>query len=150
VSVRSLLSGVGICTFAMLAVVAVVRGAGAETFSPGWKDAAAVAAFVCWVAALPGLVLFSMRDSPDWKLMSAGVAIILRLMVCLGALVAFQAMRHPLWKSGIGEMLVVCYLAMLVAETAYFLLFAGPPQPGLQDPKCAKAGDVNSKTAGQD
>jgi hypothetical protein len=111
--------GVAVCTAVALAVWGFVAAFVAG--SPEEVQAATVAAGICWSAVLPGLVLFVLKDDADWGMMAAGVAMLLRLMLCLGAGAAFQFSRHPLVKHGVLGMLVVFYLALVVAEVSVFV-----------------------------
>ena len=108
-----------VCTAVALAVWAFVAAFIAG--SPEEVQAATMAAGICWSAVLPGLVLFVLKDDADWGMMAAGVAMLLRLMLCLGAAAAFQFSRHPLVRHGVLEMLVVFYIALLVAEVGMFV-----------------------------
>ena len=108
-----------VCTAVALGVWAFVAAFVAG--SPGEVQAATMAAGICWSAALPGLVLFVLKDDANWGMTAAGMAMLLRLMLCLGAAAAFQFSRHPLVKQGVLEMLVVFYIALLVAEVGMFV-----------------------------
>jgi hypothetical protein len=118
-AVRSLVLGVTVCTVVALAVWGFVAVFVAG--SPEEVQAATMAAGLCWSAALPGLVLFVLKDDANWGMVAAGMAMFLRLMLCLGAAAAFQFSQHPLVKHGVLEMLVVFYIALLVAEVGLFV-----------------------------
>lgn len=132
-----------VCTAVALAMWGFVAAFVAE--SPEELKAAAVAAGICWSAVLPGLVLFVLKDDADWGMMAAGVAMLLRLMLCLGAAAAFQFSRHPLMKHGVVGMLVVFYLALLVAEVGVFVGLASR-WPATQR---SKVDDVTQQTPQQ-
>lgn len=122
-AMRSFSIGVAVITAVALGVWGFVAGFVVTT--PQQLQAATMAAGICWSAVLPGLLLFVFKDDADWGLMAAGVAMLLRLMLCLGAAAAFQFSHHPLVKQGVVEMLVVFYVALLAAEVGVFVGLAG-------------------------
>jgi uncharacterized membrane protein HdeD (DUF308 family) len=142
-AVRSLGLGVTVCMAVALGVWGFVAAFVAG--SPAEVQAATMAAGICWSAVLPGLVLFVLKDDANWGMMAAGVAMLLRLMLCLGAAAAFQFSRHPLVKHGMLEMLVVFYIALLVAEVGLFVGLASR-WPAAQG---AKVDDVKPQSSEQ-
>jgi hypothetical protein len=116
---RLMAFGVAVLT----AVTLVVWGVMAEVFArtPEQVFAVTVAAGICWSAAIPGLALFVLRNDADWGMMAAGLAMVFRLIICLGVIASFLVVRHPLLNAGVAEMMVVFYLATVAAETGLFV-----------------------------
>lgn len=84
-------------------------------FSAPWQ-AAAVAAGVCWLSGVGGLVVgaWALRRSPGYGVL-AGMAI--RMVGPLGCGVVLHRSGGELASSRVFGMMVACYLVMLVIET---------------------------------
>lgn len=92
--------------------------------------AAGVASGVCWLASMCGLVVFVQQRGWEGEVFAAFAPMVIRLFLSLIALAVLLSSGGSLARAGVGGMVVVNYLALLVAEILVFvrLTAAGPSQ----------------------
>lgn len=115
---------------AVLSVAAVACGAWgvSREFASPWM-AAGVAALVCWVAGVLGLVGVQWLSS-RWPAQGALAGTLVRMSIPLPVGILLQKSGGELAESRVFSMILVSYFVMLVTETLFLLKGLAPSSPG--------------------
>ncbi|HEX6963450.1 MAG TPA: hypothetical protein VF175_16400 [Lacipirellula sp.] len=111
----------------ILAAVSAAAGAVAtQRFGDGGYLASVIAALLVWIVGGASLALIAAARTPAARLNCILAGILVRISLPLVAVVYFTSSSHPLAAKGIAGLIVVHYLAGLIAETLMALRLIGP------------------------
>jgi hypothetical protein len=101
-----------------LALLAAAAGAvGARSYGPDAYWASAVAAAMIWLVGSLGLLIVSIPRTGPGRLNAVLLAMLVRMMLPLAAVVFVSQTGPPLADAGLRGMILVHYLAALVLES---------------------------------